>query len=533
MTYVLARTALISLKEEVRMKNYTLKSYADLLASLGMLEAERLLGQDEQTITYLTYDSRAVTPGTLFICKGAAFKRSYLEDAVRLGAAAYVSETEYELDQPIPCILVKDIRKAMPPLAEQFFNKAWQELTIIGFGGTKGKSTSAYYMKAIVDDYMAAAGGKESAVLSSIDIYDGVIRQESHITTPESVELHEHMRHAVDSGITYMEMEVSSQALKYDRVNNMQFDVAVYLNISEDHISPIEHKDFEDYLSSKMKMFALAKQAVVNLDADFSERALEAAKDAGSFKTFSLKDPSADFYGYDIHKEKDEIVFSVRCSQFDETFSLTMPGLFNVENAVSVVAAATLLNIPPEYIRSGLYRARSSGRMELYTSKDKRVTAVVDYAHNKLSFEKLFGSTREEYPDHDIVAIFGCPGYKAYIRRRDLGLISGQYSKKVYLVAEDPGKEPVQQISEDIAQYVAQQNCPYEIIEDRGVAIHKAIFECKRPTILLITGKGNETRQKYGTIYADCPSDVEYVKRYLKEYDEAPFHAIEDECPGQ
>ena len=219
----------------------------------------------------------------------------------------------------------------------------------------------------------------------------------------------------------------------------------------------------------------------------------------------------------------------MKCNKFDETFSLTMPGLFNVENAVAVVAAATLLNIPIEYIKSGLHRARSSGRMELYTSADKRVTAVVDYAHNKLSFEKLFGSTREEYPDHDIVAIFGCPGYKAYIRRKDLGLIAGEYSKKVYLVAEDPGKEPVQQISEDIAQYVAQKNCPYEIIEDRGVAIHKAIMECKRPTVLLITGKGNETRQKYGTIYADCRTDVEYVKEYLEEYNHSPSHVLENQ----
>ena len=511
------------------MKNYTLKEYADLLSSVDMLAETEMMGRDETVITYLTYDSRAVTSGTLFICKGAAFKEQYLENAIRAGAVAYVSEVQYETETKVPCLIVKDIRKAMPPLAEMYFNKAWQELTVIGFGGTKGKSTSAYYMKAIVDDYMAATGGKESAVLSSIDIYDGVIRQESHITTPESVELHEHMRHAVDSGITYLEMEVSSQALKYDRVNNMQFDVAVYLNISEDHISPIEHKDFEDYISSKMKMFALAKQAVVNLDADFVERALKAAEDAGSFKTFSLKDPSADFYGYNIHKEDGEIIFSVKCDKFDETFSLTMPGLFNVENAVAVVAAATLLNIPLEYIKSGLHRARSSGRMELYTSADKRVTAVVDYAHNKLSLEKLFGSTREEYPDHDIVAIFGCPGYKAYIRRKDLGLIAGEYSKKVYLVAEDPGKEPVQQISEDIAQYVAQKNCPYEIIEDRGVAIHKAIMECKRPTVLLITGKGNETRQKYGTIYADCRTDVEYVKEYLEEYNHSPSHVLENQ----
>lgn len=358
------------------MKKYTLKEYADLLSSVDMLAEAEMMGRDETVITYLTYDSRAVTPGTLFICKGAAFKEQYLENAIRAGAVAYVSEVQYETETTVPCLIVKDIRKAMPPLAEMYFNKAWQELTVIGFGGTKGKSTSAYYMKAIVDDYMAATGGKESAVLSSIDIYDGVIRQESHITTPESVELHEHMRHAVDSGITYLEMEVSSQALKYDRVNNMQFDVADLSEYFRGSISAqLSIRILKIIFSPKMKMFALAKQAVVNLDADFVERALKAAEDAGSFKTFSLKDPSADFYGYNIHKEDGEIIFSVKCDKFDETFSLTMPGLFNVENAVAVVAAATLLNIPLEYIKSGLHRARSSGRMELYTSADKRVTA--------------------------------------------------------------------------------------------------------------------------------------------------------------
>ncbi len=510
------------------MNYYTLACYQALMEKNGLLAGGNLFGQDDQQITYLTYNSKAVKAGTLFICKGASFKADYLKEAVRRGAVAYVSETAYELETEVPCILVSDIRKAMPPMAELYTNQAWSKLHITGFGGTKGKSTSAYYMKAIVDDYMEATGGKESGVLSSIDNYDGVIREESHITTAESVELQEHFLNAVNSEISYLEMEVSSQALKYDRVLNMQFDVAVFLNISEDHISPIEHADFEDYYTSKMKMFALSKRAVVNMDADLAERTLDYAKEAGSFVTFSLKNPEADFYGYNIHKDGSEIVFKVKCAQFDEEFRLTMPGLFNVENAVAVIAAAVLYDIPLEYIKSGLYRARSSGRMELYMSKDQRVTAVVDYAHNKLSFEKLFSSTREEYPNHDIVAIFGCPGYKAYVRRRDLGLVAGQYSSKVYLVAEDPGKEPVQQISEDIAQYVAQKNCPYEIIEDRGVAIHKAIMECKKPTILLITGKGNETRQKYGTIYADCITDVEYVKRYLKEYDQAPFHVIED-----
>jgi UDP-N-acetylmuramoyl-L-alanyl-D-glutamate--2,6-diaminopimelate ligase len=204
---------------------------------------------------------------------------------------------------------------------------------------------------------------------------------------------------------------------------------------------------------------------------------------------------------------------------FDEEFVLTMPGLFNVENALGVICAAVKLGIPTEYIHSGLLRARSSGRMELYASKDNEILAIVDYAHNKLSFEKLFSSMKEEYPDYAIIAIFGCPGKKALIRRRDLGTVAGQYAKKVYLCAEDPGYEPVEEISKDIAQYVEAQNCPYVMIEDRGEAIKTAIDEAEGKTLLLVTGKGGETRQKYGSEYLDCPSDVEYVLKYLAEYD--------------
>ena len=198
---------------------------------------------------------------------------------------------------------------------------------------------------------------------------------------------------------------------------------------------------------------------------------------------------------------------------------LTMPGLFNVENALGMIAAAVKMGIPKEFIHSGLLRARSSGRMELYGSEDKKILAIVDYAHNKLSFEKLFSSMKEEYPDYEIVSIFGCPGKKALTRRRDLGTVAGRYSKKVYLVAEDPGYEPVEDISKDIAQYIEEQSCPYEMIEDRGEAIKAAIESAKGKTLLLVTGKGGETRQKYGSDYIDCPSDVEYVLRYLKEYD--------------
>lgn len=503
-----------------KMQYHTIREYEELLERNGLLLEANAEESTDQVIRMLTYNSKEAGKDTLFVCKGAAFKPVYLREAVERGAVCYISEKVFELEEEIPYILVKDIRKAMAILANFFYQEPWKDLIVTGIGGTKGKSTSAYYMKAVVDDYMAAQGKQESAVISSIDIYDGVTKVESHITTPEAMELQQHLRNALDSQIAYAEMEVSSQALKYHRVDGMRFDVGIFLNISEDHISPIEHENFEDYFSSKMLMFAQTDTAVVNLDADYIERILEEAKAAERCVTFSLKNPEADYYAYDIKKDGHETTFSVRSKDFDEEFVLTMPGLFNVENALGVIAAASALQIPREYIHSGLKRAKSSGRMELYASADKNVIAIVDYAHNKLSFEKLFSSMREEYPDYGIVSIFGCPGKKAYIRRRDLGTVAGQYARKVYLTAEDPGYEPVEDISKDIAQYVEAQNCPYEMIEDRGEAIRSAIESAEGKTLLLITGKGKETRQKYGSEYVDCPSDVDYVKKYLAEYDE-------------
>ena len=157
--------------------------------------------------------------------------------------------------------------------------------------------------------------------------------------------------------------------------------------------------------------------------------------------------------------------------------------------------------------------------MEVYANADEKVTVIVDYAHNRLSFETLFQSVREEYPGRRIVTVFGCPGYMAYDRRKDLGEISGQYSDLVILTEEDAGEEPVEEIRRDIAQYVEQGGCDYSIVPDRGEAVRQAVMGCQVPTVILLTGKGAETRQKRGIEYIDCPSDVDYAKEYLHEYD--------------
>ena len=194
-----------------------------------------------------------------------------------------------------------------------------------------------------------------------------------------------------------------------------------------------------------------------------------------------------------------------------------MPGLFNVENALAAIATSLIYKIPLDYIKRGLHIARSKGRMELFSTKDKKLFVLVDYAHNKLSFEKLFGSVKEEYKDREIISIFGCPGKKAYKRRTELGEIASIYSKKIYIVAEDPGEEKYADIASEMEKHIT---CDYEKIEDRKEAIRKAIFSIRNKTIILVTGKGDETRQKYGRKYLPYPSDSSIVKEAIKEYDE-------------
>ena len=171
----------------------------------------------------------------------------------------------------------------------------------------------------------------------------------------------------------------------------------------------------------------------------------------------------------------------------------------------------------------GLRRARSKGRMELFKSADNKVYVIVDYAHNKLSFEKLYKSVKGEYGDRKIFTVFGCPGTKAVVRRRDLGTLAGENSDRIYLVPEDPGTEELEKIHRETAMYIEATNtgCPYETFDNRGDAIRKAIFDCTEPTVILITGKGGETRQLIEREYIDCPSDSEFAKMYIKEYDEA------------
>ena len=476
--------------------------------------------EENVQVENISYNSREITENTLFFCKGAHFKEQFLHDAISRGAVAYVSEKEYDVDAS--CILVSDIRKSLYLSANFFYDNAWDKLNLIGITGTKGKSTTAYYIKYILDEYLKANGGKESGLASTLEIYDGIARKPSTLTTPEPFELHKHFDNAVKSQTDFFTMEVSSQALKYGRTEGVHFKIGCYLNIGIDHISAVEHPDFEDYFTSKMRLFTQCDTAIINLDSDLSERVVEYSKNAKRVITFSTKNPQADVYGFNIHKDNSETVFSVKTDAFESEFRLSMPGLFNVENALCAIGVAYVIGISPEYICNGLYKAKTAGRMEIYESEDKKIAVIVDYAHNKLSFETIISSMKTEYVGRPVSILFGCPGNKALIRRKDMGEVSGKMADFIYVTEDDPAEEKIEDICNEIAGHIENVGGKgkYKIVHDRETAIKTAIEDVKDTAVIILAGKGAETHQKRGLVSEDYASDAVLARKYLKEYDE-------------
>ncbi len=503
------------------LESYDLTRYVDELAQLDLIKSTNLFDQADKVISGVTYNSKDVQKNNLFICKGANFKVEYLEEALKNGAVAYISEKKYDLDKEVPYLLVSDIRKAMAPIASLFYNYPQDQIKIIGVGGTKGKTTTSYFVKAVLDEYLKSQNKKPAGLISTIVTYDGVKEEASRNTTPEAVELIKHLANGVKSGLEYFVIEVSSQALKYHRTDGITFDVGIFLNIDEDHISPIEHPDYEDYLQSKLKMFGQTKHLVINNETSERERVLQRAEtDATDYQTFSLKSDTANFFAHDIQTDGFKTDFSVRSANWDKEYELSMLGLFNVENAVAVIAVADILEIPQKHVQTTLARIEVPGRTELYQTKDKQIVSIVDYAHNRLSFESLFESAKKTYPDYRIVSVYGAPGGKAFGRAKELGTVGGIHSDFIYITMDDPGYEKVMDISEEIATYVKKSNTPYRIIEDRVEAIETAFKEVKEKTVLLVMGKGQDNSQKIEGKEVPYANDVYYVKKFIDEYNQ-------------
>ena len=497
-----------------------LGEYWQLLLKNDLLADKAPLGLDlTREVPLVSCDSKSVLPGTLFICKGAAFKPEYLKDAARKGAVAYVSETAYFEVPEIPYIRVTDIRRAMALLADAAWGHPSGRIPVTGITGTKGKTTTAYYLKSILDEWRYATGRPDTAILSTIVTDDGVERRPAKLTTPEPLDLQRHLWNAVSARTGYVTMEVSSQALKYHRSLGVEFAAAVFLNIGEDHISPREHPDFEDYFTSKLMIFKQAKIAVVNLDCDHVERVLEAAKVCERVVTFSCVNPAADVQAYGIAREGTKTCFWVRTPRGVMHLSIPMAGLFNVSNALAAVAVAEAYRVPELAIHDGLEKAAVPGRMETYHSVGGDLTVIVDYAHNGMALEALLSSVRREYPGRELTVLFGCTGGKGLDRREGMGTAAGKWADRIILTEDDPGPEEVVDICADIGRYITAQDRPFTVIPNREQAISTAVMECSTPAVVVLAGKGAEQEQKRKSGGEPCAPDGMLAKKVLANLD--------------
>lgn len=502
----------------------TLADLAQLLTTKGLLSDATTLGQDAQDIavTGADCDSRVVEPHHLFICKGAAFKSAYLVSAREKGACGYLADEAHadglsSLMPDFPALIATNLREAMAWVAKAAYGNPDEDLATIGITGTKGKSTTTYMLRAILEgnDPYSACG-----LIGSIETYDGVTSQESVNTTPESPDLWRYLAHMRDRSLRYAVMEVSSQALKYDRVLGLKLDIAGFLNIGEDHISPLEHPNWDDYFQSKLKIFSQATCAVVNLNSDHVDEILERAHACQKLVTFGANRPDADIWAEGIESACGFVTFTCHTPEWAGPITLTMPGTFNVENALCAIACATELHVPYEQIAEGLARTKVPGRMELIQTPNAKVTGIVDFAHNKMAFEKFFPSVVKDFPDHHVIAVFGATGDKATERRFELPTVAGKFADRLIFTKDDPGHEKPEDICRAMVE-ATPEGVPCEIVPDREAAIARAVelgFAADGPAVICVLGRGTEGVQHECGKLIPAPLDADLFQDAVRDW---------------
>ena len=504
------------------MKTITLTDIARALEASGALASSIPVGADAVPVTGASCDSRSVRPGDLFVCKGAAFRPAFLESALAAGAAAYLCDTAHADElaahaQGVPALVASDLRRAMAIASAEAFGHPDRDLPTVGITGTKGKTTTAYMLRSIVD---AARGEKSCGMIGTVETFDGRADEPSRNTTPEAPDLWRHLANAREAGLAALVMEVSSQALKYDRTYGVGLDVACFLNIGLDHISPVEHADFEDYFTSKLKIFSQCETAVVNLDSDHADRVLEAASRAPRTLTFGIDRPEADAWADGIAHSEEGVAFTLHLDGWERRVQLPFPGDFSVSNALAAALSAHLLGVGPGAIAEGLARTRVPGRMEFYRSTDRQLTAIVDYAHNKLAFESLLSAVAGTFTGARVIAVFGAVGGKARERRHELPEVAARYADYVVLTADDPWTEDPLDICHEMERSLPG-GYPHEIVIDREAAAARA-FELAEgeKSVVLLLAKGHEAYQLTRDGFVPCVSDCELARRGVAAHDE-------------
>lgn len=461
---------------------------------IDRIKYECIQGTIDCRVSGVVYDSRKVREGCLFICiKGAnSDGHSFAADAVSKGARVLVVSDEVEgvADSGVTVIKVEDTRYAMAFISAAWFGNPAEKIKTIGITGTKGKTTSTYLVKSILE-----AAGYRVGLIGTIEVIIGEKHIHAENTTPESYLLQEYFAEIVDEGLDAVVMEVSSQALMLHRTQGFVFDYGIFTNLEPDHIGPNEHKDFEDYLRCKALLFKQCRVGIGNGDDSHFERVMEGH--TCELESFGLGENCyIRAEGLELVHKPGELGVKFHVALSGEGFDVEVPtpGRFSVYNALTAIAICRHFQVNEENIKKALLAAHVKGRIEMVKVSDD-FTLLIDYAHNAMALESLL-TTLREYEPHRLVCLFGCGGNRAKSRRFEMGEVSGRLADLTIITSDNPRFEEPQDIIEDIKTGIAKTDGKYIEICDRKEAIRYAIEHGEPGDIVVLAGKGHEDYQE-------------------------------------
>lgn len=455
------------------------------------LDYTLLQGDLDQDVNEVVYDSRKAAPGAVFVCMAGTKVDShkFIPQVVETGVKVLVVERPVEVPADVTVIQVESGREALAFLSAARFGWPSKKLLMIGVTGTKGKTTTTHMIKAILE-----TSGRKTGTIGTNGVTIGEKHYPTVNTTPESYDLHRYFAQMADEGCVCCVMEVSSQALKMHRVAGITYDYALFTNISPDHIGPDEHENFEEYLSCKKKIFSQSRRALVNVDDEHAGEITEGIP--CPWQGFSLE-KKADFHAENIHYVSEAdfvgVEFEINGAR-QMPVRVSIPGRFNVYNALAASAVCISAGVPQEKVQHALEHIKIDGRMEIvHTSA--RCCVIVDYAHNAVSMESLLTTLREYNPKR-LVCVFGCGGNRSRDRRYSMGDIAGRMADFSILTADNSRYEKVEDIIADIRGSIEKTGGAFIEIPDRREAIAYSITHAEPGDMVAIIGKGHEDYQE-------------------------------------
>ena len=469
----------------------------ELKAILANLDGLKVKGNLDIDIPNIQNNSKQVKEGDMFVAiKGFDFNgHEHIEEAIKNGAKVIMAQ-EDEVDKnilktisdDITLVLTKDTRYALAIAACNFYKNPSKKVKLIGVTGTKGKTTTTYMIRDILEKQGIRVG-----LIGTVASYVGDKKiADNDITTPESLKLQEIFSKMVEEKCEVIVMEVSSQSLKLDRVAGCDFDYGIFTNLAEDHISAKEHADIEDYFGAKLKLFKMCKKGFVNADDVYSSMVPKLVPEC-QITTFGI-DNHCDVLAKDITVTNQYVDYKVKIGDKNERVKVSIPGRFSVYNSIAAIAVAMQFGCSSENIKEALINIRVPGRSELVDNK-LGLTIMIDYAHTPESLEKIL-STVKIYTRGRVISVFGCGGDRDKRKRPMMGEVSGRVADYTILTSDNPRTEDPQSIIDDIEKGIKITNGKYECIVDRVEAIRKAIKMANKKDIIVLAGKGHEITQE-------------------------------------